>query len=146
MLKKMLTLSLLLVGTHLLLGLALLVVLQTAGIRDGLGYFLHLLFGLPNLPAILLLGSLGLATELVTINVMLLMLVGIPQWIVAGILLALLDEVLLWMRVRAENSIVQNGSQHLDMLAQLKAHNKFNGQILWTVNWQHMNGLLSSAS
>jgi hypothetical protein len=69
---------------------------------------LHLLFGLPILPVMLLLGALGWVTGSVTVNVMILMLAGIGQWFVISGLIVLLDELLLRLRVSAENSFVQH--------------------------------------
>ena len=108
MIKKMLTLSYWLIGLHLLLGSAVLAALKTSGIGDGLGHCLHLLFGLPILPVMLLLGALGWVTGSVTVNVMILMLAGIGQWFVVSGLIVLLDEILLRLRVQAELFFVKH--------------------------------------
>ncbi len=124
MMRKMIILAMWLTGGHLLLGLTLLVVLSNSGIDEGIGYYLHLLFGIPNLPAMFLLGFLGLYTESVSLNIVLLMLAGIPQWVLMAVLLVVADNLFLWIRVRAENSLVEKQEGHAEMLEQLKEYNK----------------------
>ncbi len=125
MLKKILSLSLLLAAGHLLLGTMLLVIESTCGIGDtGFSRSLAKLFGLANIATIIILSHLDLFTDSVLVNIVLLMLVGIPQWIIVAFICTAADDLSLWVRVRVENSLPAESDRYADMLKRLNGYNR----------------------
>ncbi len=83
MTRTALKIALVLIGGHLLLGVALLVIEATHGINDQDASFgIALVFHYLNLPSIWILASMGMTPEIVVVLV-----AGIAQW--AGVALAI---------------------------------------------------------
>ncbi len=82
MMRTILKVALVLVGGHLLFGAVLLVVDAVHGINDqDFSFALSLLFYYANYPGVWLLNCMG-----VELSVVLLILAGLPQWIVLSVI------------------------------------------------------------